>query len=110
INPAVLIVSDTANPSSETQVNLAASIAQPDPNEHFAYAWTGVAGGQTFTGTGPTFSYTPASGQNVVTLNVTDDDGGFGFATTSVLIVAPNTTVVLQASDLAPQATQVNAL
>jgi Ca2+-binding RTX toxin-like protein len=102
VNPNVLIVSDTANASTNTQVNLTASITQPDPQEKFpSYAWTATANGQVIKqGTGPTFSYTPAAGKNVVTLVVTDDDGGVGLATTSVLIVAPNTTTMLQPTDL----------
>src|SRR5262249_22619264 len=108
VNPFVTIVSDAAHPSTATQINLAAQITQPDPAERFTYSWSATVGGQTTTGTAATFSYTPGPGLNVVTLSITDDDGGSASATSSVLVIDPGTSRVLQPSDVPSGVTQLN--
>jgi len=85
-----------------TPVNLTAHVEDPGIADTHTYQWT-VSRGRTAVagGTAPGFAFTPADeGEYVVTLTVTDDDGGVG-ADTGTVVVA-NAAPTLDGLSLSP--------
>jgi VCBS repeat-containing protein len=71
-----------------TAVSMAAGVVDPGTADTHSYKWTVSRGGEVlFAGTDRTFSFTPTDeGQYVVALTVTDDDGGVGTDTRTVVV------------------------
>jgi hypothetical protein len=73
-------------------VSLSAAITDPGKVDTFAYAWSVTKDGAAYAaGTSAAYSFTPdAAAAYVVSLTVTDKDGGSGSATVSLDVIKPN--------------------
>ncbi|MCH2113645.1 MAG: PKD domain-containing protein [Pirellulales bacterium] len=89
VMPTITIDGEPATSSEGTAISLASTVVDPGSLDTFAYAWVVSAGGNIVaTGSGPTFSFTPAdNGGHEVTLTVTDDDGGIGSKMVSINVL-----------------------
>jgi hypothetical protein len=110
--PTATITGAPANATEGTAITLGSTVTDPGTADTFTYAWGVTKNGAAYpTGTpttNPTFTFTPDdNGTYVVTLTVTDDDGGVGVANSTggpidVLIIhdsatAPGTTALRNA-------------
>jgi hypothetical protein len=94
VAPAVEISGIPESNPEGTAIDLNSSVTDPGVNDTFTYEWTVKKNGIDYgtTGTNTSFSFTPDdNGSYVVSLKVTDDDGGVGSTsqTIDVTNVAP---------------------
>ncbi|VTR94201.1 cadherin-related protein : Uncharacterized protein OS=Cylindrospermopsis raciborskii CS-505 GN=CRC_01020 PE=3 SV=1: MAM: Lectin_C: Lectin_C: PKD [Gemmata massiliana] len=87
VAPIVTITGAPANSPEGTAITLGSTVSDPGSGDTFTYAWSVTKNGVPYaTGTptnGSTFTFTPNdNGTYVVSLIVTDDDGGVGIAGT----------------------------
>jgi uncharacterized delta-60 repeat protein len=92
VAPTATINAAPASASEGSTINLSSAVSDPGADT-FTYAWSVSKNGSAYaTGTAETFSFTPDdNGSYIVTLTVTDDDGGVGSDSRTILInnVAP---------------------
>lgn len=91
VAPTATITGAPATSPEGTVISLTSSVSDPGSADTFTYAWSVTKNGSPYGtgGTASTFSFTPNdNGTYVVTLVVTDDDGGLG--TTSETVTATN--------------------
>jgi hypothetical protein len=88
VPPTVAITGAPAHSPEGTPLSLAAAVTDPTAGDTFTYAWSVTRDGTAFaSGTQADFSFTPDNdGTYVVTLAVTDRDGGVGRATATVAV------------------------
>ncbi len=93
VAPEVEITDLQASNPEGTAISLSSAVSDPGANDTFTYGWSvSQAGTVLATGANSTFSFTPEdNGAYVVSLKVTDDDGGEGSASQTI-----------QASNVAP--------
>src|SRR5262249_33179952 len=90
--PPVVAINDAPSTSPEaTPINLTSSVIDPsgtDSAAGFAYAWSVSKDGNLLSsGMGASFSFTPDdNGTYVVSLTVTDKDGGVSTASNTILV------------------------
>src|SRR5207244_3949772 len=94
VAPTAIINGAPANSPEGTAINLTSTVTDAGTADTFTYAWSVtknlIAYG--LTGSGPSYSFTPDDdGTFVVTLIVTDDDGGVGSDSKTIAVtnVAP---------------------
>ena len=76
VAPTVNITGEPSNIEQGTRVSVSAVVADPGEYGTFTYSWTATGGGDSFSGTSATFSFTPTNDDDhEVTLAVTDADG-----------------------------------
>jgi hypothetical protein len=88
VNPTVAITGAPVIAPVGVPVTLGSSVSDPGIPDTFTYAWSVTKNGNPFaSGTNATLSFTPdANGIYVVTLTVTDDDGGVGTASKTISV------------------------
>lgn len=95
VAPAVTIRGAPAGSPEGTAIALDSTVTDPSLLDAFTYAWSATKNGQPFgaSGAAASFSLTPDdNGSYVVTLTVTDDDGGRGSASSTIAVTnAPPT-------------------
>jgi PKD repeat protein len=105
--PVVIIEGAPATCTEGTPINLSSSAFDPGTADTFSFAWSVLKNGSPFAaGSGGTFNFVPDNnGLYVVSLLLTDDDGGMGSATASITVdnVAPSVTLNGPASALEGQ-------
>ena len=86
--PTVVISGALATGLEGATINLTSTATDPGTNDTHTYAWSVTKDGSPFaSGTNPTLSFTPDdNGDYVVTLTVTDDDGGVGTNSTTISV------------------------
>jgi hypothetical protein len=101
VAPSPEITGLPANSPEETQLTLGCIPHDPGTLDTLTYAWHVSGGGETFDGSGPSFSFTPNNYDTyTVSVTVTDDDGGVGTDTRTVDI----TWVTFRVQDFTPTA------
>jgi len=103
VAPAVTIFGAPATSEVGQAINLGSTVSDPGPDT-FSYSWTVTRASTTVaTGTAVSLSFTPTViGSYVVTLAVTDDDGGSGSASKTISVVdtvAPAVAVLTPGTD-----------
>ncbi len=106
VDPSVEILGAPATEEEGTSISLTSSVTDPGTADTFTYAWEVTKNGTSYaSGSEADFAFTPDdNGSYVVSLSATDDDGGVG--TTSQTIVVTNVAPVL--SSVAGSATSIN--
>ncbi|MBX9581092.1 MAG: hypothetical protein K2X87_12355, partial [Gemmataceae bacterium] len=91
VAPRVKVVSAPGASADASRVVLAAAVTDPGPLDTFTYRWVATVNGRVVgAADGPTFTFDRSTaGVSVVTLTVTDDDGGFGTDTAAVVSLTP---------------------
>lgn len=107
--PSASIIGAPATATEGSLISLSSLVVDAGALDTFSYAWTVTRNGQPFaTGTDADFEFTPSDeGAYVVSLQVTDDDGGIGNAIAKTIavqnaapvLVASSTTASAQYSD-----------
>jgi Ca2+-binding RTX toxin-like protein len=103
VAPTVRIVTAPGTSPDASRVVLAAEVTDPGVLDTFTYRWVATVNGRVVGGAdGPTFTFDRSTaGVSVVTLTVTDDDGGFGADTAAVASLTPgNDAVTLTPADV----------
>ncbi|MFI5378323.1 MAG: PKD domain-containing protein [Tepidisphaerales bacterium] len=98
VAPTAAITGAPADSPEGTAITVGSSVTDPGTLDTFAYAWSVSKNGSPFSsGTASTFTFTPDdNGTYIVSLTVTDKDGGIGTAanqTINVTNVAPTVTI-----------------
>ena len=97
VAPSVTINGPTGGTEGDP-LSLTSTATDPGPLDTLTYAWTVTRGGAVVaTGADPNLTFTPdEEGDYLVTLVVTDDDGGLGSATHTITVSnrAPTATIV----------------
>jgi hypothetical protein len=111
VAPTTTITGAPAESPEGTRISLASSVIDPGILDRFTYAWSVTKNGDQFAaGTNAGFIFTPDdNGTYVVTLTVTDDDGGVG--TDSRTVAATNvdpTATVTGAPTSSPEGTAIS--
>jgi PKD repeat protein len=85
--PGILGVPDSVYEG--TMINLTSSVSDPGLDDTFTYAWTVKKNGVDYaSGSNTNFSFTPDdNGSYVVSLNVSDNDGGVGSTSQTITVV-----------------------
>jgi uncharacterized delta-60 repeat protein len=88
VDPTATINGAPVSTSEGSSISLGSSVSDPGSADTFTYAWAVTKNGSAYaTGSGPNFSFTPNdNGSYVVTLTVTDDDGGVGTDLKTILV------------------------
>lgn len=97
VDPAATINGAPSDSNEGTRMELTSAITDPGSADTFSYVWTVTKDGQPYaTGADANFAFTPDDNASyVVTLTVTDDDGGVGADSASITVhnVAPTATI-----------------
>src|SRR4030095_11046746 len=98
VAPTATINGAPPNSPEGTAISLTSGVTDPSTVDTFTYAWSVTKNGSAFaSATTQNFTFTPTdNGTYVVSLTVTDDDGGAGSAPTKTITetnVAPTVTI-----------------
>src|SRR5205807_399003 len=108
VAPVVAIVGAPANSLEGTALPLTSSVTDPSPP--FIYAWAVTKNGAAYTsGSESSLNFRPDDNASyVVTLNVTDNDGGTGNATQTITVTnVPPTVSITGAPANSPEGTAI---
>ena len=88
VNPSAAIDGAPASSPEGPTINLTSTVTDPGAADTFSYAWSVTKNGSQFAvGAAPSFSFTPnGNGAYLVSLVVTDDDGGVGRDSKTILV------------------------
>jgi hypothetical protein len=101
VNNVAPLVAITGSPGSSpegTPITLGVNITDPGTLDTFSFSWTVLKNGSPYaTGSGSSITFTPNDGAATysVAVGVTDDDTGFGSASTSINVTNVSPTIVL---------------
>lgn len=111
VPPTASITGAPASSPEGTALSLTSNVSDPGPGDTFSYAWSVTKNGGAYAaGTGAVYSFTPNdNGTYVVSVNVTDRDGGLGTASKTITVtnVAP-TASILGAPATSPEGSAIN--
>src|SRR5262249_58402832 len=108
--PRVAITGAPASSPEGTVITLGSTVTDPGSADTQGYAWAVTKDGRAYaSGTQPGFSFTPDdNAAYVVTLTVTDDDGGVGVSSAAVAVTnVPPTAAITGAPASSPQGTMI---
>src|SRR5207237_10776600 len=111
VKPTAALTGAPTARDEATQIHLAPTRPAPDSADTLTYAWTVTKNGTAYaSGTSDSFSFTPDdNGTYIVKLKVTDDDGGVGCDTKTIIVNNVNPTAsITGAPTVSDEGTQIN--
>jgi Ca2+-binding RTX toxin-like protein len=113
VSPIASIIGAPASVSEGTAINLVGSARDAVTADTHSLSWAVTKNGSAFaSGSSEEFSFTPDdNGSYVVSLIATDDDGGIGMETRSIIVtnVAPTASIV-EVPATSPEGTPINVI